>query len=155
MGRGKRRQAVAARQVPAGVLVALSDTPHAPRLVPLLRSLPRYLGSFSTLSSRVVGVHVQKTWGLAVKIAEEGRELELERDVGNQHDANAVACYLPACGDRDRVLVGYLDAVDAALIAPELDAGAPLRARPTADAPVAGAGSKGGALDIEVFLSEQ
>lgn len=134
--------------------IPLSSAPRAPRIVPQFRSLalPAYLGDFRTLTTRIVGLHARDTYDLAKDVAEEGLVLEVARDVDNEHDDNACLCQLRVNGTPE--LVGYVDAEDSSELAEAIDAGAVLRARPTGQPPWSGRESKGGSLDVEVYLEE-
>lgn len=144
-----------AKRAAASLSIPLSAAPRAPKRIPTFAALarPAYEGDFASTVGRVVGLHIHRSWGLAKKIAADGLDISLERDPDNDHDsANAVVCYLPARDGNPRATIGYLDAETAAIVARELDAGAPLAARPAGSEPWAGANSRGGSLEVVVAL---
>lgn len=95
---------------------------------------------------RVVGLHIHKGWGYAESAFERGDHLTLRRDPSNAADPHAVRCF---AGDR---MIGYLQSEAALIVAPELERGTPLIARPSA-APYAGRESRGGSLPVTIELS--
>jgi len=138
--------------------IPLSDTPRSRRsfkLVPTFASLSEplvYDGDFQVLATRIVGLHVRKNWGLATRIADGELEMELEHDMLNEFDPNAVGVHARLAGGR--VLVGYIDSEHAPQIAAALDGAAQLAAHPCGR-PWAGGDSKGGSLSIIVDFAER
>ena len=138
--------------------IPLSDTPRGQRLlkiIPTFASLAEklgYSGDFSVVATRIVALHVRKTWGLAMEIADDELEMELEHDMLNEYDRNAVAAYVTDVGG-ERRLVGYVDAEAAPVLACALDQAAVLKASPCGQ-PYAGGDSKGGSLSIIVSLDD-
>ena len=139
--------------------IPLSDSPRGRRpfkVVPTLASLSEpliYEGAFRKLQTRLVGLHARKTYDLAKEIHLDQRELELEHEMLNEHDPHAVGAYL-RLDNGERELVGYMDADDSRLfLAQALDGAAVLRARPTGN-PWSGRSSKGGSMDVEVYLAQ-
>jgi hypothetical protein len=160
MGRGKRREGTLARQTSGVALreIPLSDSTRGRRpvkVMPTFASLSEpliYDGDFNLLYTRLVGLHARKTWDLAKEIHRDTLELELEHEMLNEHDPRAVGAYLKL-DSGGRELIGYVDGDDAPELAKALDGAAKLRALPRSH-PWAGQGSKGGSLDIKVFLAE-
>ena len=68
----------------------------------------------------VAGAARHHVGALASDAAAPGRALELRRDAGNEHDANAIAV-----ATEDGALLGFVPRELAAELAPELDAGRP------------------------------
>lgn len=121
--------------------IALSDATRYRRLPTLSRHW-----QWETMIGRVVGLHVHKGWGVAERAFECGEDLALQRDLENVADPNAVRVL---AGER---MIGYLQSEAAVIVAPELDRGAPLIARPQGP-PYAGRESRGGSLPITIELS--
>ena len=88
------------------------------------RFLARDAPELAARGLRVVGVAGagrHHTDALASDAAEPGRRLELRRDLGNPHDANAIAVH----GDGGGEQLGWVPREVAAELAPQLDDGAP------------------------------
>lgn len=135
------------RQIP------LSESPRASKRVPLFPTLapPAYLGDFTEATVAIVNLHGQGTYDLAKDLHGWGITLQVRRDLENAHDENAVGCYTKIKGNFD--LVGYLCREDAAVIAPELDAGATLKGH-LLGPPWSGSNSRGGSVGLTVYLAE-
>jgi hypothetical protein len=69
----------------------------------------------------VAGAGTHHAGALAADTAAPGSALELRRDPGNPHDANAIAVYPAAGGDQ----LGWVPRELASELAPQLDAGSP------------------------------
>lgn len=135
------------RQIP------LSSSPRAGKRIPQFETLasPAYVGDFREATSAIVNLHGQGTYDLVKELADAGIDLHVQRDLDNAHDENAVSCHLKVNGSFD--LVGYLGREDAALIAPELDAGATLKAK-VLGPPWSGSSSRGGSVGITIYLHD-
>lgn len=121
--------------------IALSDATRYRRLPTLSRHW-----QWETMIGRVVGLHVRKGWRRAEHAFAKGETLTLQRDPSNAADPLAVRVLV---GER---MIGYLQAEAALIVAPELERGMPLVARPQA-APYAGRESRGGSLPVTIELS--
>lgn len=130
--------------------IPLSESPRT-RRIPQFATLapPAYLGEFTEFPVAIVNLHGQGTYELVKDLRRRAVDLHVRRDRDNEHDENAVACYVEANGGFD--LVGYLGREDAATIAPELDAGATLRAK-LLGRPWSGADARGGSVSVTVYL---
>lgn len=95
---------------------------------------------------RVVGLHVHKGWRRAEHAFAKGETLTLQRDPSNAADPLAVRVLV---GER---MIGYLQSEAAIMVAPELDRGAPLLARPQGP-PYSGRESRGGSLPVTIELA--
>lgn len=94
----------------------------------------------------VVALHVHKGWGYAERAFAEGETLRLVRDRENTADPHAVRVF------SDDRMIGYLQSEAAVTVAPALDSGAHLIARPQGP-PYAGRESRGGSLPVTIELS--
>lgn len=68
----------------------------------------RWAAIWEPLPAHVVGLHVHGTWELAKNLARTATPLRLERDLANEHDPQAVACYQSVQSARRRRPSGCL-----------------------------------------------
>lgn len=131
--------------------IPLSDSPRERRL-PTFHSLgtPALEYDFAPTYGTVVNLHGSGGWDLAKSLAGLGQELALTRDLGNEHDENAVAV-IADCGQGPERL-GFLDRETARQVAVKLDLGYPLVAV-AVGRPWAGRSSKGGSMELEIRLA--
>ena len=88
----------------------------------LARDAPE-LAAAGLVVTGVAGAGQHHADALAAEEAAPGRPLELRRDAGNPHDANAIAVHLPGGAQ-----LGWVPRAVAAALAAEMDAGGPMAA---------------------------